>query len=106
MRVILHAFFFFIIINYFKFKIFYFFFSHGTRCAGASSGKANNGMCGVGVAYNSNIAGKKKIFNNSMIIFRFQLGIRLLDGRITTLLEARALTLFAVNVSIKSASWG
>jgi hypothetical protein len=35
------------------------FFSHGTRCAGASSGKANNGMCGVGVAYNSNIAGKR-----------------------------------------------
>jgi hypothetical protein len=35
------------------------FSSHGTRCAGASSGKANNGMCGVGVAYNSNIAGKK-----------------------------------------------
>jgi hypothetical protein len=34
------------------------------------------------------------------------LGIRLLDGRITTLLEARALTLFAVNISIKSASWG
>jgi hypothetical protein len=46
-------------------------------------------MCGVGVAYNSYIA-----------------AIRLLDGRITTLLEARALTLFAVNVSIKSASWG
>jgi hypothetical protein len=35
-------------------------FSHGTRCAGASSGKANNGLCGVGVAYNSNIAGKIK----------------------------------------------
>jgi hypothetical protein len=35
-----------------------------------------------------------------------RLAIRLLDGRITTLLEARALTLFAVNVSIKSASWG
>ena len=32
--------------------------------------------------------------------------IRLLDGRITTLLEARALTLFAANTSIKSASWG
>ncbi|CAF3465528.1 unnamed protein product [Rotaria sp. Silwood1] len=30
--------------------------NHGTRCAGASSGKANNGMCGVGVAYNSYIA--------------------------------------------------
>ena len=64
-------------------------FSHGTRCAGASSGQANNGQCGVGVAYNSYIT-----------------GIRRLDGRITTLLEARALTLFAVNVSIKSASWG
>jgi len=64
-------------------------------------------MCGVGVAYNSNIAGKKtnKRFNNSMLVF-CQLGIRLLDGRITTLLEARALTLFAVNTSIKSASWG
>lgn len=34
------------------------------------------------------------------------IGIRLLDGRITTLLEARALTLFAANTSIKSASWG
>jgi hypothetical protein len=37
------------------------FSSHGTRCAGASSGKANNGVCGVGVAYNSDIAGKVKI---------------------------------------------
>jgi hypothetical protein len=85
--IILHAFFFFFLFESLisKFLI----FSHGTRCAGASSGKANNGMCGVGVAYNSYIA-----------------AIRLLDGRITTLLEARALTLFAVNVSIKSASWG
>ena len=33
-------------------------------------------------------------------------GIRLLDGRITTLLEARALTLFATDTHIKSASWG
>jgi len=41
-----------------------------------------------------------------LIILFLRLGIRLLDGRITTLLEARALTLFAVNVSIKSASWG
>jgi len=50
-----------IIINYFKIEnIFLFIFSHGTRCAGASSGKANNGMCGVGVAYNSDIAGKRK----------------------------------------------
>ncbi|CAF2019698.1 unnamed protein product [Rotaria magnacalcarata] len=63
--------------------------SHGTRCAGAASGKANNELCGVGVAFNSYIS-----------------GIRLLDGRITTLLEARALTLFAENIHIKSASWG
>ncbi|CAF3367974.1 unnamed protein product [Rotaria sp. Silwood1] len=36
----------------------------------------------------------------------YLVSIRLLDGRITTLLEARALTLFAANTSIKSASWG
>ncbi|CAF2545866.1 unnamed protein product [Rotaria sp. Silwood2] len=63
--------------------------NHGTRCAGAASAKANNEMCGVGVAYNSNVA-----------------GIRVLDGRVTTLLEARALLLFAVDTHIKSASWG
>jgi hypothetical protein len=34
------------------------------------------------------------------------LGIRLLDGPITTLLEARALTMFAVDTDIKSSSWG
>jgi len=49
---------------------------------------------------------ENNIFNKFFDRCYFQLGIRLLDGRITTLLEARALTLFAVNVSIKSASWG
>jgi hypothetical protein len=34
------------------------------------------------------------------------LGIRLLDGRITTLIEARSLALFANDTDIKSASWG
>jgi hypothetical protein len=34
--------------------------SHGTRCAGAASGEANNGLCGVGVAYNSDIAGRRR----------------------------------------------
>ncbi|CAF1145419.1 unnamed protein product [Rotaria sordida] len=63
--------------------------NHGTRCAGAACGKANNELCGVGVAYCSNSA-----------------GIRVLDGRVTTLLEARALTLFAADIHIKSASWG
>ncbi|CAF4594129.1 unnamed protein product [Rotaria sp. Silwood1] len=63
--------------------------NHGTRCAGAACGKANNEICGVGVAFNAYIA-----------------GIRVLDGRVTTLLEARALSLFDVDVHIKSASWG
>ena len=31
--------------------------SHGTRCAGEVSAAADNGICGVGVAYNSKIAG-------------------------------------------------
>lgn len=31
--------------------------SHGTRCAGEVSASANNNICGVGVAYNSKVAG-------------------------------------------------
>lgn len=30
--------------------------SHGTRCAGQIIAKPNNGVCGVGVAYNANLA--------------------------------------------------
>jgi hypothetical protein len=33
------------------------FFSHGTRCAGAATGEADNEMCGVGVAHGASIAG-------------------------------------------------
>lgn len=33
------------------------FISHGTRCAGEVSAAANNNICGVGVAYNSKVAG-------------------------------------------------
>lgn len=33
------------------------FCSHGTRCAGEVSAAANNNICGVGVAYNSKVAG-------------------------------------------------
>ena len=33
---------------------------HGTRCAGEVAGQANNQKCGVGVAYNARIGGKKK----------------------------------------------
>ncbi|CAF1134015.1 unnamed protein product [Adineta ricciae] len=63
--------------------------SHGTQCAGTAAAKANNEVCGVGVAYNGDIA-----------------GIRVLDGPISTLLEARAIALFVENTDIKSASWG
>jgi hypothetical protein len=51
--------------------------------------KANNSVCGVGVAYDAQIG-----------------GIRILDGPITDLLEARALSYKSKDVDIKSASWG
>jgi hypothetical protein len=46
---------------------------------------------------------EKKLFylKNKILI-----GIRILDGRITTLLEARSVALFANDTDIKSASWG
>lgn len=31
---------------------------HGTRCAGEVAAAANNGVCGVGVAYNAKIGGE------------------------------------------------
>ncbi len=64
-------------------------FSHGTKCAGAAAASGNNSACGVGVAFNANIG-----------------GIRILDGPITDLLEARALLFKAKEIDIKSASWG
>ena len=33
--------------------------SHGTRCAGEVAAVANNSVCGVGVAYDANIGGKR-----------------------------------------------
>ena len=36
----------------------FFYFSHGTRCAGEVSGARDNGVCGTGVAYDSMVAGK------------------------------------------------
>lgn len=35
----------------------YFGCRHGTRCAGEVAAVANNGICGVGVAYNARIGG-------------------------------------------------
>lgn len=50
---------------------------------------ANNGVCGVGIAFNSRIG-----------------GVRMLDGKVTDSLEARALTTNLSCVHIFSASWG
>ena len=48
---------------------------HGTRCAGEIAAVANNGVCGVGVAYGARVS-----------------GIRILDGPMTDVLEAEAFT--------------
>ena len=63
--------------------------NHGTKCAGAAAAKADNHECGVGVAYGADIG-----------------GIRILDGRITDMLEARSLLYKANETDIKTMSWG
>ncbi|KAM3876997.1 stereocilin [Diretmus argenteus] len=62
---------------------------HGTRCAGEVAAVANNGICGVGVAYNAKIG-----------------GVRMLDGEVTDVVEAQSLGLNPQHIHIYSASWG
>lgn len=62
---------------------------HGTRCAGEIAMMANNGVCGVGIAFNSKIG-----------------GVRMLDGPVTDRLEAQAINFNMSYVDIYSASWG
>lgn len=62
---------------------------HGTRCAGEIAMVANNGFCGVGIAFNSKIG-----------------GVRLLDGRVTDHVEAQAIAFKHKYVDIYSSSWG
>ena len=63
--------------------------SHGTRCAGEIAMIANNGICGVGIAYNAHIG-----------------GIKMLGGRVFDMVEGMALG-FALNkIDIYSSSWG
>lgn len=62
---------------------------HGTRCAGEIAAVADNNVCSVGVAYNSHIG-----------------GIRMLDGEVTDLVEATALSYNRDYIDIYSASWG
>ncbi|KAG8454577.1 hypothetical protein GDO86_000987 [Hymenochirus boettgeri] len=62
---------------------------HGTRCAGEVAAAANNDICGAGIAYNSRIG-----------------GVRMLDGFITDIIEAKSLSLNPQHIHIFSASWG
>ncbi|XP_061173193.1 furin-like protease kpc-1 isoform X3 [Saccostrea echinata] len=62
---------------------------HGTRCAGEVAAKGDNGICGVGVAYNARIG-----------------GVRMLDGDVTDSVEAQSLSLRNNHIDIYSASWG
>ncbi|KLO07498.1 hypothetical protein SCHPADRAFT_1001607 [Schizopora paradoxa] len=61
---------------------------HGTRCAGQIAA-VKNGVCGVGIAYGSKVA-----------------GIRILSGPITDVDEGAALNFGYQNTSIYSCSWG
>lgn len=64
--------------------------SHGTRCAGEVSAARDNNICGVGVAYNSQVA-----------------GLRMLDQPfMTDLIEANAMGHMPNDIDIYSASWG
>lgn len=64
--------------------------SHGTRCAGEVVGVADNGICGVGIAYNAQIA-----------------GIRMLDQPfMTDTIEALSMSHRSDLIDIYSASWG
>jgi kexin len=62
--------------------------THGTRCAG-QIGAGKNTACGLGIAYNSKVA-----------------GVRILSGAISDVDEAAALNYGFQNVSIYSCSWG
>nr|XP_032829914.1 neuroendocrine convertase 1-like [Petromyzon marinus] len=62
---------------------------HGTRCAGEIAMRANNGKCGVGVAFNARVG-----------------GIRMLDGIVTDAIEASSIGFNPQHVDIYSASWG
>ncbi|KAK3584435.1 hypothetical protein CHS0354_017715 [Potamilus streckersoni] len=63
--------------------------SHGTRCAGEIAAECDNNVCGCGIAYNARIG-----------------GLRILDGEVTGLLEAKALLYHNQYIDIASASWG
>jgi len=62
---------------------------HGTRCAGEVAASANNNVCVPGVAYHAKVG-----------------GVRMLDGDVTDLVEAKSIGHNQDYVDIYSASWG
>ncbi|MBN3286620.1 PCSK6 convertase, partial [Polyodon spathula] len=90
---------------------------HGTRCAGEVAAVANNSHCIVGIAYNARIGDSddstcvhrltlrgfhvKKSSDNSE-----PLSIRMLDGDVTDMVEAKSLGIRPDYIDIYSASWG
>nr|XP_045001506.1 proprotein convertase subtilisin/kexin type 5 isoform X2 [Jaculus jaculus] len=62
---------------------------HGTRCAGEVAATANNSHCTVGIAFNAKIG-----------------GVRMLDGDVTDMVEAKSVSYNPQHVHIYSASWG
>ncbi|XP_050314687.1 furin-like protease 1 isoform X2 [Anthonomus grandis grandis] len=62
---------------------------HGTRCAGEVAATSNNSICALGVAHGAQVG-----------------GVRMLDGDVTDVVEARSLSLNPQHIDIYSASWG
>ncbi|XP_050100411.1 furin-like protease 1, isoforms 1/1-X/2 [Anopheles aquasalis] len=62
---------------------------HGTRCAGEVAATANNSKCAVGIAFGARVG-----------------GVRMLDGDVTDIVEARSLGYNSQHIDIYSASWG
>eukprot|EP00794_Sanderia_malayensis_P007060 gene7061-7854_t len=63
--------------------------AHGTKCSGTIAAKANNSLCGTGIAYDAKIG-----------------AIRMLDGKATDSLEADAFSFHPQHIDIYSCSWG
>ncbi|XP_059861269.1 proprotein convertase subtilisin/kexin type 6 isoform X5 [Delphinus delphis] len=85
---------------------------HGTRCAGEVAASANNSYCIVGIAYNAKIGGRPAIrswFSDDLSPFLGQHPcgcIRMLDGDVTDVVEAKSLGIRPNYIDIYSASWG
>lgn len=62
---------------------------HGTRCAGEVAATSNNSVCALGIAHGAQVG-----------------GVRMLDGDVTDVVEARSLSLNPHHIDIYSASWG